>query len=212
MLILASASPRRSELLTQAGYHFQIHPAHIPEDPHPNEDPIAYVTRLAREKAQAVYNQLSPTTPGITVLGADTTVTIDRPDPRQTRIARRRSPHPPHPERTHPPRHHRRLRRHRHPHANRRRSHRRPVPHHLRSRNPAIHRHRRTHGQSRSLRHPGPRRPLDPPHRRLLLQRRRPPHRTSLHPPRRRIDNFVATRSSTPGKRKLQPTHPSRYS
>jgi septum formation protein len=58
MLILASASPRRRELLT-------------------NEDPIAYVTRLARQKAEAVYNQLAPTHPDITVLGADTTVTLD---------------------------------------------------------------------------------------------------------------------------------------
>jgi septum formation protein len=58
MLVLASASPRRRELLTQAGFTFQVHPAHIPEDPLPNEDPVAYVTRLAREKAQAVYNEL----------------------------------------------------------------------------------------------------------------------------------------------------------
>jgi len=97
MLILASASPRRRELLTQAGYKFQIHPAHIPEDPHPNEDPIAYVTRLARQKAEAVYNEILGTetdagAPGLAsetwestplgqrsliVLGADTTVTID---------------------------------------------------------------------------------------------------------------------------------------
>ncbi|MGA2218105.1 MAG: Maf family protein [Terracidiphilus sp.] len=59
MLILASASPRRRELLTQAGFTFQVHPAHIPEDPRPNEDPIAYVTRLAREKAEAVYRELA---------------------------------------------------------------------------------------------------------------------------------------------------------
>jgi len=59
MLVLASASPRRRELLTQAGFTFEVHPAHIPEDPHPNEDPIAYVTRLAREKAEAVLHQLS---------------------------------------------------------------------------------------------------------------------------------------------------------
>jgi septum formation protein len=58
MLVLASASPRRRELLTQAGFTFQVHPAHIPEDPFPNEDPVAYVTRLAREKAQTVYNEL----------------------------------------------------------------------------------------------------------------------------------------------------------
>ena len=97
MLILASASPRRRELLTQAGFKFQIHPAHIPEDPHPNEDPIAYVTRLARQKAEAVYNEIAGIetnagAPGLEletwdsktldqesliVLGADTTVTLD---------------------------------------------------------------------------------------------------------------------------------------
>jgi septum formation protein len=79
-LVLASASPRRRELLAQAGYSFQVHPAHIPEDPHPGEDPIAYVVRLAREKAQAVFNQLgdSPAiVPHLTVLGADTTVVLD---------------------------------------------------------------------------------------------------------------------------------------
>jgi septum formation protein len=59
MLVLASASPRRRELLTQAGFTFEVHPAHIPEDPCPNEDPVAYVTRLAREKAQAVFAELS---------------------------------------------------------------------------------------------------------------------------------------------------------
>ena len=93
MLVLASASPRRRELLTQAGFIFDVHPANIPEDPHPNEDPIAYVVRLAREKAEAVFAQLK--TPGgpcldsetwdskntdpqsLIVLGADTTVTID---------------------------------------------------------------------------------------------------------------------------------------
>jgi septum formation protein len=59
MLVLASASPRRRELLTQAGFAFQVHPVHIPEDPYPDEDPIAYVTRLAREKAQAVFQELT---------------------------------------------------------------------------------------------------------------------------------------------------------
>jgi septum formation protein len=79
MLVLASASPRRRELLTQAGFEFQVQPAHIPEDPIPNEDPIAYVTRLAREKAEAVYAKLpvSAPDPAVTVLGADTTVTLD---------------------------------------------------------------------------------------------------------------------------------------
>ncbi len=74
-LVLASASPRRRELLAQAGFSFKVHPAHIPEDPRPDEDPIAYVVRLAREKAQAVFNELSD--PEAIVLGADTTVTLD---------------------------------------------------------------------------------------------------------------------------------------
>jgi septum formation protein len=86
MLVLASASPRRSELLTQAGYRFRVHPAHIPEDPLPGEDPIVYVTRLAREKAEAVFRELSaessieevrPDGQSLAVLGADTTVTVE---------------------------------------------------------------------------------------------------------------------------------------
>jgi len=81
MLVLASASPRRRELLTQAGYRFEVHPAHIPEDPLPDENPIAYVTRLAREKAEAVFRDLKDTSPkpekNLVVLGADTTVALD---------------------------------------------------------------------------------------------------------------------------------------
>jgi septum formation protein len=80
MLVLASSSPRRSELLTQAGYRFRVHPAHIPEDPLPGEDPIVYVTRLAREKAEAVFRDLNTASPNPgknAVLGADTTVTLD---------------------------------------------------------------------------------------------------------------------------------------
>jgi septum formation protein len=85
MLILASASPRRRELLTQAGYTFTIQPAHIPEDPREGEDPIAYVVRLAREKADAVYREgvnsgqgtVNSQTGELVVLGADTTVTVD---------------------------------------------------------------------------------------------------------------------------------------
>ena len=79
-LILASASPRRRELLAQAGFQFEVDPAHIPEDPLPGEDPIAYVTRLAREKAQAVFARLSTGSgarSGLAILGADTTVTLD---------------------------------------------------------------------------------------------------------------------------------------
>jgi septum formation protein len=80
MLVLASASPRRKELLTQAGYQFRVIPSNIPEDRQPNEDPTAFVTRLAREKAQFVLDQLrgdldSPEDP-LLVLGADTIVVI----------------------------------------------------------------------------------------------------------------------------------------
>ena len=74
-LILASASPRRRELFTQAGFSFEVKPAHIPEDPLLNEDPITYVVRLARAKAQTVYDTLGD--PDALVLGADTTVTLD---------------------------------------------------------------------------------------------------------------------------------------
>jgi len=78
MLVLASASPRRRELLSQVGYSFVVHPAHIPEDPRPGEAPIAYVTRLAREKAEVVFAELSPKSSApLQVLGADTTVTLD---------------------------------------------------------------------------------------------------------------------------------------
>jgi septum formation protein len=74
-LILASASPRRRELLMQAGYVFEVHPAHINEDPRVDENPMAYVVRLAREKAQTVYNEVGDSR--AIVLGADTTVTLD---------------------------------------------------------------------------------------------------------------------------------------
>lgn len=77
-LVLASASPRRRELLAQAGFRFTTHPAHIPEDPLPGEDPLAYVQRLAREKAECVYAQLAASSQhnALAVLGADTTVTL----------------------------------------------------------------------------------------------------------------------------------------
>lgn len=80
MLVLASASPRRRELLTQAGYTFEVRPAHVNEDLLPGEDPISYVTRLAREKAEAVFKERTANGVGsesLLVLGADTTVTLD---------------------------------------------------------------------------------------------------------------------------------------
>jgi septum formation protein len=81
MLVLASASPRRRALLEQVGYRFEVHPAHIPEDPTPGEDPIVYVTRLARKKAEMVFREITKAGPrtekNLVVLGADTTVTLD---------------------------------------------------------------------------------------------------------------------------------------
>ena len=75
MLVLASASPRRRELLAQAGFQFDVAAAHINEDPRPEEAPVAYVTRLAREKAEAIAKspEYAPH-PKTVVLGADTTV------------------------------------------------------------------------------------------------------------------------------------------
>jgi septum formation protein len=73
MLVLASSSPRRRELLTQAGFTFTIAPAAIDETLRPGESPVAYVTRLAREKAEAVWASHRKDD-AMTVLGADTTV------------------------------------------------------------------------------------------------------------------------------------------
>jgi septum formation protein len=72
-LILASASPRRQELLREAGIAFVVHPAHINEDQHKDEPPLNYALRMAREKAQAVAQHY----PQSYVLGADTIVVID---------------------------------------------------------------------------------------------------------------------------------------
>lgn len=80
MLVLASASPRRRDLLTQAGYTFEVIPAEVCEDVRPGEEPIPYVLRLAREKAEAVAHgqELLALAAGAAdsavVLGADTTV------------------------------------------------------------------------------------------------------------------------------------------
>jgi septum formation protein len=72
-LVLASASPRRQELLRNAGIAFEVRPAHIPEDPLPGESAKACAERLAREKALAVARLR----PQEVVLGADTVVVVD---------------------------------------------------------------------------------------------------------------------------------------
>lgn len=72
-LILASASPRRAELLRAAGIAFETLPVEIDERPREGEAPAPYVERLAREKAHAGWSRH----PHATVLAADTTVIID---------------------------------------------------------------------------------------------------------------------------------------
>lgn len=82
-LVLASASPRRRELLAQAGYVFEVQAADVDESVRAGEAAGDYVKRLAEEKAVAVSGrtQVSEASPGspelLVVLGADTTVVCD---------------------------------------------------------------------------------------------------------------------------------------
>jgi septum formation protein len=71
-LILASQSPRRRELLKVAGFHFSVRAKPVEEVRRPGEDPVAYVRRLARAKAEAARER-----PNEIILGADTIVVID---------------------------------------------------------------------------------------------------------------------------------------
>ncbi len=71
--MLASASPRRSELLRNAGIAFEVDPADIHEEPLAGEAPIDYAQRLARDKAKTVFARH----PEAVVLGADTVVVVD---------------------------------------------------------------------------------------------------------------------------------------
>lgn len=73
-IILASASPRRQELLKKAGIEFEVRAAAIDEVPNPAESPLAFAERMAKEKAGVVAATASA---GQVVLGADTVVTID---------------------------------------------------------------------------------------------------------------------------------------
>jgi septum formation protein len=72
MLVLASRSPRRSEILRQAGIPFTVRAADVDETPQSGESPENYVRRLAEMKARAI-----PAEPGEIVLGADTTVVVN---------------------------------------------------------------------------------------------------------------------------------------
>ena len=72
-LVLASASPRRQELLRSAGVAITVQPTNIPEVPRDGEAPTAFAERLAREKAWAIFKDR----PNDFVLGADTIVVVD---------------------------------------------------------------------------------------------------------------------------------------
>ncbi len=73
-LVLASASPRRSELLELLGLRFSVRAASIDERPEAGEQPTEFVLRAARDKALAVARSGPP---GVPVLGADTVVEVD---------------------------------------------------------------------------------------------------------------------------------------
>lgn len=75
LLILASASPRRAELLTRAGFEFTVEPADVDESVMPGEQPAEYVVRVARAKAHAVVARCRKS--ANRVLAADTTVVVD---------------------------------------------------------------------------------------------------------------------------------------
>jgi len=72
MLVLASRSPRRSELLRLAGIDFTVQPADVDETPRQREKPADYTRRIAEDKARAIA-----AAPGDVVLGADTVVVVD---------------------------------------------------------------------------------------------------------------------------------------
>jgi len=72
VLVLASNSPRRREILTAAGFEFVVRVPDIAEERRPGEPPLEYVRRLAEQKAFAV-----PMNPGEIVLAADTTVVVE---------------------------------------------------------------------------------------------------------------------------------------
>jgi len=74
-IYLASASPRRSELLRQIDVPHAIRPVHIDETPQPGERPARYAARLAEEKARALWESLA-LPERLPVLAADTTVAL----------------------------------------------------------------------------------------------------------------------------------------
>ena len=76
-IILASSSPRRAEILREAGIAFQICATHIDETPIPGETARAMVARLAEAKAHAAAVQIGASMRECIIVGADTTVELD---------------------------------------------------------------------------------------------------------------------------------------
>lgn len=75
-LILASRSPRRRELLRNAGFEFEVAPVEVDETNSSNESPALMVERLAQRKAEQVAERFKPQD-NVVVLGADTTVVVE---------------------------------------------------------------------------------------------------------------------------------------
>jgi septum formation protein len=78
-IVLASASPRRQELLKNAGIEFVVQPANIPEVRDENEPALSFAERMAVEKARFVWKKIKNERGGVPqyVLGADTIVVVD---------------------------------------------------------------------------------------------------------------------------------------
>ena len=74
MIILASQSPRRAELLAQMGIDFRMEPAQVDETLHADERAADYVERVAIAKAETVHRRF----PDLAVLGSDTAVVLDQ--------------------------------------------------------------------------------------------------------------------------------------
>ena len=75
-LILASASPRRREILQAAGFEFDVVETAVPETQREGESAEQFVRRLATEKAEAAWNQIEPSC-AVPILGADTVVVLE---------------------------------------------------------------------------------------------------------------------------------------
>ena len=75
-LVLASASPRRAEILRNAGFSFEIFTADVDETPRPHEPAQVYVRRLAEEKARVAVKRFAHAATPVIVVAADTTVVV----------------------------------------------------------------------------------------------------------------------------------------